>query len=210
LITAHPIDLSSTDNPELTFWHKIGVEKYDHGYVDISEDGGITWTNLADFTNTWRSTWTLVPPISLSDYKASPVKIRFRLRSNGSYQTWGWDIDDVNVTGTVTASGACIMPDGSCVEFTEQNCTACGGTYQGDGTECTPCWTDSDFNCDGIVNYSDLGLLADHWLFTEDDPAWDASYNLSIVPEPSSGKEIINYLDLGIFADHWLEEIPCP
>jgi len=63
-----------------------------------------------------------------------------------------------------------------------------------------------DFNGDGIVNYLDLGLFADHWLLKEDDPGWDSKYNLS--PVPDSGKQIINYLDLGIFADHWLEEIP--
>ena len=63
-----------------------------------------------------------------------------------------------------------------------------------------------DFNTDGIINYLDLGLFADHWLLRGDDSDWDPRYNLSLVPD--SGNQIINYLDLGIFADHWLEEIP--
>ncbi len=67
----------------------------------------------------------------------------------------------------------------------------------------SPPW---NFNSDGIVNYLDLGLLADHWLFIDGDPDWDPKYNLSPVPEQGSGKQIINYLDLGMFADHWLEE----
>jgi hypothetical protein len=32
--------------------------------------------------------------------------------------------------------GACCLPDGSCEELTESECTADGGTYQGDGTDC--------------------------------------------------------------------------
>ena len=63
-----------------------------------------------------------------------------------------------------------------------------------------------DFNSDGIVNYLDLGLLADHWLLTDESPNWDPRFNLSDVAE--AGHQIINYLDLGIFADHWLETVP--
>jgi subtilisin-like proprotein convertase family protein len=65
-----------------------------------------------------------------------------------------------------------------------------------------------DFNNDGIVNYLDLGLFADNWLFLEDDPYWDPVFNLSTIPDQETGLQIINYLDLGIFADHWLEETP--
>ena len=63
-----------------------------------------------------------------------------------------------------------------------------------------------DFNCDGIVNYLDLAIFADHWLLTDIDAQWDAKCNLS--PVMDSGNQIINYLDLSIFADHWLEETP--
>ncbi|MDY6986568.1 MAG: Kazal-type serine protease inhibitor domain-containing protein [Thermodesulfobacteriota bacterium] len=41
-------------------------------------------------------------------------------------------------------SGACIFPDFSCVETTEQDCTEAGGSYQGDGTECPFCSTNLD------------------------------------------------------------------
>jgi hypothetical protein len=61
-----------------------------------------------------------------------------------------------------------------------------------------------DFSPDGIVNYLDLALFADHWLFTEDSVGWDSRYNLSDVAG-SDGKQIIDYRDLQIFADHWLE-----
>ena len=64
-----------------------------------------------------------------------------------------------------------------------------------------------DFNKDNIVNYIDLGLLADHWLFTENLPEWNPIYNLNHSVDPDTGLQIINYLDLGILGDHWLFEI---
>ncbi len=60
-----------------------------------------------------------------------------------------------------------------------------------------------DFNKDGVVNYLDLGQLADHWLVTENDPDWDPKFNLDGTPELDV--QLINYLDLGVLADHWLE-----
>ena len=39
------------------------------------------------------------------------------------------------------STGACCLPDGTCVESTEADCTASGGVYQGDGVSCV------DANC---------------------------------------------------------------
>jgi uncharacterized repeat protein (TIGR01451 family) len=85
----------------------------------------------------------------------------------------------------------------------------CNGSQQevtnltnGSFNTCPP-W---DFTCDGIVNYLDLAIFADHWLLTDRDAQWDAMCNLS--PVADAGDQIINYLDLAIFADHWLEETP--
>jgi hypothetical protein len=85
----------------------------------------------------------------------------------------------------------------------------CNGSQQevtnltnGSFNTCPP-W---DFTCDGIVNYLDLAIFADHWLLTDKNAQWDAMCNLS--PVADAGDQIINYLDLAIFADHWLEETP--
>jgi len=95
------VDLSNSNHPVLTFWHRIGIVEYDYCYVEISDDYGFNWTELKSFTNTHQSTWTLVQ-IDLSDYKSSNIIIRFRLRDDGSTysnrrQSWGWDIDDVQI-----------------------------------------------------------------------------------------------------------------
>ncbi len=68
--------------------------------------------------------------------------------------------------------------------------------------DCDPCLS-CDFHTDGIVNYLDLALFADQWLFTCNDPGWDPEYDLV-----EDSNCIVNYKDLGFFADCWLEEIP--
>jgi hypothetical protein len=84
--------------------------------------------------------------------------------------------------------------------------TAIKATFENNIT--CPQW---DFVIDSamIINYSDLGAFADHWLLTDDEPNWNPDFNLSLIPDPDTRKQIINYRDLSIFADHWLEPSPC-
>ncbi len=100
---AHPIDLSGAVDPVLVFWHKGAIIDGDLGLVQVSTDGGTTWTQLAAYGNTaygvvWnQSTWSL-EQVDLQSYKSSSVKVRFRLASNGdSYEADGWYIDDVRI-----------------------------------------------------------------------------------------------------------------
>jgi hypothetical protein len=79
------------------FWHRYYVRSgTDFCYVEVSEDGGFNWSELASYTG---YTTTLFPEqIDLSNYKTSPILIRFRLRDNGDgYRYDGWDIDDVEL-----------------------------------------------------------------------------------------------------------------
>ncbi len=57
----------------------------------------------------------------------------------------------------------------------------------------------SDFNADGVVDFIDLGLLANHWLLECGDDAWNAKYDLE-------EDCIVNYQDLRIFGDNWLNQ----
>jgi len=94
---ASPIDLSSSNSPVLTFWHRYFVRSgSDYCHVEISEDGGFNWSELASYTGYNR---TLFPEqIDLSNYKTSPILIRFRLRDNGDQYVYdGWYIDDVSI-----------------------------------------------------------------------------------------------------------------
>ena len=66
-----------------------------------------------------------------------------------------------------------------------------------------------DFNKDGIVNFMDLNIFADHWMFMEDNELWDLRFNLNPAPDIEFNKQIINYKDLIAFSIHWLEETSC-
>jgi len=99
---ANPIDLATTDVPVLTFWHRYNVQtNYDYCNIEVSEDGGFTWTLLERFTGFINS---LHPyQIDLSDYKTTPIQIRFRLRDNGNTVYDGWYLDDISIAEQNTA-----------------------------------------------------------------------------------------------------------
>ncbi len=109
-------------NATLTFWHWIHAELYngqyawDGGIVEISLDGGRTWSQLTPVGgydrkiypnyfspfpgNTpcfaWTNDWTQVQ-IDLASYQGR-AKIRFRFGSDQYYAEEGWYIDDISIS----------------------------------------------------------------------------------------------------------------
>ena len=58
--------------------------------------------------------------------------------------------------------GACCLPDGTCMEGSEEDCLSIqGGEYQGDGTDCgqVSCPQPGDLDGDGDVDWDDYDLL---------------------------------------------------
>jgi bacillopeptidase F len=55
IVLANAIDLSTSTNPILTFWHKYYSEFYDYCRVDISKDGGTTWSELERYNYTQKT-----------------------------------------------------------------------------------------------------------------------------------------------------------
>ncbi len=98
-------NISSYTSPELSFWHQYAIENRDSIFVEISTDGGWTWSKLWSLGNyEFQSTWTQ-KQISLSEYNTfNQVKIRFRLRETSSGLGDGWYIDDVEITGIPISS----------------------------------------------------------------------------------------------------------
>ncbi|MCB9432529.1 MAG: immune inhibitor A [Ardenticatenaceae bacterium] len=108
----------------LTFWHQYNLESgYDGGVVEISLNGGTTWTNLESqitlgnydasistgfnspiggqqaFTGT--SSGQKETKIALGSFSGSSVLIRFRLATDDFNEGDGWDgwyIDDVTIS----------------------------------------------------------------------------------------------------------------
>jgi len=96
-----PINLSNgVIGAYLQFYDAYWIEQgFDYGYVDISVDGGNTWTTVASFTGEMPH-WNL-ENIDLGAFCGnSDVRIRFRLVSDASYNEDGWFIDDVKIIGT--------------------------------------------------------------------------------------------------------------
>jgi hypothetical protein len=104
----------------LSFWTKYAIENgYDKGEVQISDDGGSSWTRVAltpdypvnsthatdacglptglYFTGT-NTTWTEYTA-DLAAWAGQNVSVRWVLSSDGSLNGSGWLIDDVQITG---------------------------------------------------------------------------------------------------------------
>jgi hypothetical protein len=97
---ASSIDLSTATSPEMTFqlWSEI-ESGWDYLDVDVSSDGGTTWTNEAWYDGDM--SWT-GQSIDLSSYTSDQVKVRFRFVSDDSYTYEGPYIDDVAISDGAT------------------------------------------------------------------------------------------------------------
>ena len=117
--------------PKLSFQHRYNTEdSWDGGVVEISTNGGTTWTDLGAnmLTNPYnkvlgagagnnlanRSAYSgLIPSfinttVNLSSFGGQTALIRFRFGSDdntaGTGTPTGWFVDDVNITNTATVS----------------------------------------------------------------------------------------------------------
>ncbi len=113
---ATSVDLTSAVSPVLVYWQKLDLTEAnvancynvtagvncqavssDHVYIEVSTDGGTTWSQFKDMycaNNT--STWAL-QQLSLSAYIGKKIKLRFRLwdHNTDNCQGQGWYVDDV-------------------------------------------------------------------------------------------------------------------
>jgi len=91
----HSFDLTNVTTATLTFNTKYYTEEsFDYGYVEISRDGGSTWTVLAvynGYANLHSETFNLNP------YTGTNVLLRFRYATDGSDNYDGWYIDDIAI-----------------------------------------------------------------------------------------------------------------
>ncbi|TQD38598.1 fibronectin type III domain-containing protein, partial [Haloflavibacter putidus] len=123
LYQTNPIDLSAANNPQLSFWHIAKLEGgYDEAIVEISTDGGATFTPFTDIdylgsgitvsagtfnedaygqwgtgSETPANAWWKREFFDLSAYNTATVVVRFRLTSDGSVQREGWYLDNVEI-----------------------------------------------------------------------------------------------------------------
>jgi hypothetical protein len=109
----------------MSFWHKRDLENgYDGAVIEITTDGGSTWTDLGAYItqNPYNSTistsfnspiagraaWSGLADwqesvVNLSSFGPNTIKIRFRLASDSSVSKNGWWIDDLMVDSQTVA-----------------------------------------------------------------------------------------------------------
>ncbi|MEH1169576.1 S8 family serine peptidase [Micromonospora sp. CPCC 205539] len=88
------VNLSSAPAPVLRFrsdWRAVGVS--DTADVDVSTDGGSSWTNVWHQTDSRRGPRVEEVPLDTAG-GAAAVQVRFRF--NGTF-AWWWEVDDVQV-----------------------------------------------------------------------------------------------------------------
>jgi len=153
-------------NAVLSFWHTYYMETgYDGAVIEISTDGGTSWSDLGSlitaggYTGTistsygspigGRSAWTggtvgteTQVTVNLASYAGQNAKVRFRAACDSSIARTGWYIDDVTVTGQAACtSGPALgsvkpVPDGLWVSGTPMTASKTAG----DGSSVTVNW----------------------------------------------------------------------
>lgn len=144
------VDLTGKTSAELSFWTWYDIEEnWDFGFVQVSEDGGATWTSLAiDGTSsvidpggmpeiaanlpgfTGNSGGWVYKTADLSAYAGKSIKLQFRYMTDWATSLSGFYVDDIGVT----ADGAPVFFDN--VETLDVAWTATGWTREtGSGTK---------------------------------------------------------------------------
>ena len=102
--TLNQISLSGVTTVTLEFYHWFNSEaNWDYGYVQISTNGGNTWTTVGDTYTGNLGGWSLQTR-DLTPYVGTNILLRFRLFSDFSITAPGWYIDDVRVSGSSGSS----------------------------------------------------------------------------------------------------------
>ena len=160
--TSPSFDCTDASGTTLRFSRWLGVERsqFDHAYVRVSNDGGLSWSTIYENPNTTfeDTAWT-VEEFDLSAIAdgESDVRIRFTMgTTDGSVTFCGWNIDDVVVEAVLPGGGSPADLNGDGVVN-----GADVGLLLAEWGPCSGC--PADLNGDGLVNGADFGLLLATW-----------------------------------------------
>ncbi|MFC7762615.1 immune inhibitor A domain-containing protein [Catellatospora bangladeshensis] len=148
---ARTVSVPAAGDAKFWTWNNYVIEQdWDFGFIEVSTDGGTTWTdlkvydeagnlvstddgyadpngNMATFGRRYGLTgdshgWRH-DYVDLSAYQGQTVQVRLRLATDAAFQEQGWFADDFSVTG----GGATTWSDD--VESGANGWTATGGTW---------------------------------------------------------------------------------
>jgi C1A family cysteine protease len=169
-LTSGPLDLTGMFNIHLKFWRWLGVEgpEFDHASVRVSPDG-------INFTTIWENPAQIVDSAwhemdldisSLADDQPT-VYLRWTMgTTDGGWQSFGWNIDDIQVTG--------FSPIANCGDADGDGSVDIGDAIyvlnylykHGDAPACQPITLCGDVNLDDTVDVGDAIYLL-NYLFKE-------------------------------------------
>lgn len=88
----------------LTFKNFDSIEDaFDYGYVEVSADGGATWTTLAVYSEEKTEVAYVDAEFDITAFASAETVVRWRFESDGGYQAaFGWHIDNVEVADDQT------------------------------------------------------------------------------------------------------------
>jgi immune inhibitor A len=165
---------------DLTFrtWYEI-EEEYDHGFVEVSDDGGATWDTLVDYTGDGTDSWADVQTVDLSAYEGKNVLVRFDYFTDGGVALRGWEVTDIKVGATSLGESAWrtdgwLRLDGQWKQKTERYYIAEYRNYDGSDASLKNCY---QFNAD-FASWADwfsynkgLHLIYRDTFYTDNDIA---------------------------------------
>ncbi|RYE20196.1 MAG: hypothetical protein EOP51_18360, partial [Sphingobacteriales bacterium] len=96
-------DVTSLPNLFLRFYHSYrALAATDSAMVDVSGNGGVTWTTVKKFTSTQGASNNFAfESVDVTPYKTNNFRVQFRF--HGSQNTW-WAVDNLTLTGQTVAA----------------------------------------------------------------------------------------------------------
>ena len=82
-------------------WYNISDG--DFGYLEITEDDGVTWDIVGTLTGVSGDSlpsW-ITKSYDIADYVGDDIRIRFRFVSDNEYESEGWYVDDVMIVAKI-------------------------------------------------------------------------------------------------------------
>jgi len=167
----------TSDPPNSPAWVTPGGDYFPtaSATIPVASLGTYVWGSTSDMVDDVQS-WLDNPAanygwIVISTENAKRSAMRFNSRTHPTASTR--PVLTVNYTAG-GATGACCFADGSCNETDATSCANQGGTYQGDGTSCTPnpCPQPTGAACrpDGVCedNVTEADAISNGWTYQGD------------------------------------------
>lgn len=128
-LTTPAINCSGFENVRLKFWRWLDIEEYiyDVATVEVSSNAVLWKTVWSNASSVADSQWTACDyDVSSTADKRSTVYVRWRLgTTDSSYNYCGWNIDDVQLTGTpILTNAAKFLFSSSTFEVNENQASA--------------------------------------------------------------------------------------